>query len=51
MNPNHWYEHDCEFCYQRTKMYFDDERPDPIYCPHCGTSVEQVDELDFNDYD
>jgi len=30
-------------------MYFEDERPDPIYCPHCGSAVEPVDELDFDE--
>jgi len=30
-------------------MYFEDERPDPIYCPHCGSAVEPIDELDFDE--
>lgn len=47
--PTHWYTHNCEFCFTQTKMYFEDERPETIYCPNCGTAVDQVDELDFDE--
>jgi len=30
-------------------MYFEDERPETIYCPHCGTAVEPADELNFDE--
>jgi len=49
MEPTHWYTHNCEFCFTSTKINFDDERPERIYCPHCGTAVEDIDELDFDE--
>jgi len=49
MEPNHWYTHNCDFCFTSTKIYFEEERPDPIHCPHCGSAVEPVDELDFDE--
>ena len=47
-DPNHWYTHNCEFCFTETRIHFMEERPDPVYCPHCGTAVEEPDELDFD---
>jgi hypothetical protein len=45
--PTHWYEHNCEFCFERTNIVFDDYRPENIFCPCCGTAVESADDLDF----
>ncbi len=49
MEPNHWYTHNCEFCFVETRIYFIEERPPVIFCPHCGTAVDPEDELDFHE--
>lgn len=49
MEPTHWYRHNCEFCFASTKIYFEDERPELVHCPHCGSAVEHIDELDFDE--
>lgn len=49
--PNNWFTHYCECCHEETLMNFINTRPEPIFCPHCGTAVEDADhleELDFN---
>ena len=47
--PNHWYTHNCEFCFSSAKIYFEEERPREVFCPYCGSAVEPVDELDFDE--
>ncbi len=47
--PTEWYTHDCDFCFTRTLISFEEEIPNEIHCPHCGNSAEVVDELNFNE--
>ena len=47
--PAEWYTYDCEFCFTRTLIYFDEKMPNEIYCPNCGNATESVEELNFNE--
>ncbi len=46
---DYWYTHSCEFCFMETKIIFEGGIPDRIYCPHCGSSEELINELDFDE--
>ena len=46
--PTHWKVHECDFCFRTAYIKLLDEMEMEIFCPYCGTSVEQLRELDFN---
>jgi len=45
--------HDCQFCYQRTRIIFEDqEEPVEIFCPGCGVPFDPYWNKDeFDEYD
>lgn len=40
---------DCEYCFNRSYVEFEEAHEGPIYCPKCGSAVvEEDNDLDFD---
>ena len=40
---------DCEYCFRRSYIEFEEEPDGPIYCPCCGSPIDdEHEDLDFN---